>query len=71
LELNGTHQLLVCADDFSMLSENISTIKRNTESLLEASREVGLEVNRKKTKFMVYVCVSLPKFRAKSHVTDR
>jgi hypothetical protein len=46
LKLNGTCQLLVYAgDDVNLLSDNIDTIKKNAETLIDGSKEVGLEVN--------------------------
>jgi hypothetical protein len=56
LKLKGTQKLLAYADDVNMLGENIDTIKKNTEALLDASKGVGLEVNPEKTKYMLMLC---------------
>jgi hypothetical protein len=53
LKLNGTHQLLVYADDVNILGGSLHNIKKNAEDLIIASKEIGLEVNAEKTKYMV------------------
>jgi hypothetical protein len=53
LKLNGTHQLLACADDVNLLGDNIDTVEKNTETIIDASKEVGLEINVEKTKYML------------------
>jgi sorting nexin-29 len=53
LKLNGTHQLLVYADDVNILGGSVHALKKNTETLVFASKEIGLEVNTEKTKYMV------------------
>jgi hypothetical protein len=53
MKLNGTHQLLVCADDVNLLGDDIETIKKNTDTATDAGKEVGLEVNAEKNKYML------------------
>jgi hypothetical protein len=45
LELNGKHQLLVCANDVKILVKNTNTSNKNKVALLEGSKEVDLKVN--------------------------
>jgi hypothetical protein len=55
LKLNGTHQLLVYADDVHILGGSVRTKKKKKKQkfLVVASKETGLEVNADKTKYMV------------------
>jgi len=55
LQLNSKHQLLVYADDVNIMDGSIHTIKKIKEGLLVGSREIGLEVNADKSKYMVNV----------------
>jgi hypothetical protein len=48
LKLNGIHELLVSADEVDLLGDNIDAIKKNRETLIDASKEVGLEVKQRK-----------------------
>jgi hypothetical protein len=47
-----THQLLAYVDDVNLLGDNTDVIKKNTKSI-DSSKEVGLEVNTEKTKYML------------------
>jgi hypothetical protein len=40
---------LVYADDVNLLGDIVNTIGENSETLLEASRDIGLEINAEKT----------------------
>ena len=53
LKLNGTHQLLAYANDVTILGGSVHTVKENAEALAVATKEIGLEVNADKTKYMV------------------
>jgi hypothetical protein len=56
LKLNWTYQLLVNADNVNALSDNIDNIKKNQKTLIDASKEVGVEVNTEGTKYMLLCC---------------
>jgi hypothetical protein len=56
--LKGTHQLLAYTDDVNLLGDNIDTIK-NTETLVHASKEVGLEINVEKTSICCYLATRM------------
>jgi hypothetical protein len=53
LKLNGTLQLLAYTDDVNILGGIVHTVKENTEALVVATKETGLEVNADKTKYIV------------------
>jgi hypothetical protein len=46
-------QLLVYADDVNILGGNVHTVRKNAESTVVASKEIGLEINGEKSKEMV------------------
>jgi hypothetical protein len=50
---DGTHQLLVYADDVNILGGRVHTIQKNTEALVAASNQTEQEVNADKTKYIV------------------
>jgi hypothetical protein len=51
--LRQFNRLSTIKDGVNIVAENIDTIKKNTEALLDASKEFGLEVNPEKTKYML------------------
>jgi hypothetical protein len=56
LKLNGTRQLLVCADDVHLLGDNIDTVKKHAGTLINTSKEVGPEENADKSKYILQSC---------------
>jgi sorting nexin-29 len=69
LILNGTRQLLAYADDVNIVGENIDTLQKNAKALLDASKEVGLEVNSENTKYS-YVSVKVSEGRTVAEHKD-
>jgi hypothetical protein len=56
LELNVKHQLFVYTDDVNLLGDSVNTIKENSETLLQASRDIDLDINAEKTKYVIMSC---------------
>ena len=52
MKLIGTHQLLFYNDELSVLGASIHTIKK-IEASIFIRNEIGLDLNDKKTKYMV------------------
>ena len=52
MKFNGINQRLACANDVNIFYGSVHSIK-TTVSLLISSKEVGIEVNSDKTKYMV------------------
>jgi hypothetical protein len=69
MKLNGTHHLLAYADDVNILGESVHTVRENAEALVVATKEIGLEVNTDKTKY-VHGYVSGSGCRAESRRED-
>ena len=44
---------MVYADDVNLLADNLDTIKKKKQTLIDTSKDVGLEVNTEKTKYML------------------
>jgi hypothetical protein len=61
------HELSAYAGDFNKVGENIDTIQKNTEALLDtSSKEVVVEVNPEKGKYMLSSRVTLSERRKKA-----
>jgi hypothetical protein len=53
VQLKRSHQLQVYADNDNLQGKNIHTVRKNTETLLFACKEVSLEVNAEKAEYMI------------------
>jgi hypothetical protein len=53
LKLNGTHQILVYAEDTDILGGSVQSKKKKADALEVTNTEIGLEVNDDKTKYMI------------------
>jgi hypothetical protein len=69
LTLKGAHHLLAYADEVNLLQDNVDTLNKNRETLIDASKEVGLDINIDKTG---YVSASSPECRSRpGHINSK
>ena len=59
LGLNGVNQLFVYADDMALLGDSEELLISNMDILLKSAKDIGLEVNIDKTKYMITSTESL------------
>ena len=52
LDVNCTRQILAYADDVNLIDDDIRTIERNGDMLLNACKNIGLTVNTGGNKYM-------------------
>lgn len=48
LKVSGTHYLLSCSGEVNLSGDNVNPLKKNSECLINASKEVGLVENTEK-----------------------
>jgi hypothetical protein len=53
MELSGTYQLWFFSDDVNILGGSVHNITKYTKALFVGSKEIGLDVNADKTKYMI------------------
>jgi hypothetical protein len=52
-QIEWTHELLVYFHYANQLEDNTDTVKKNRETLIEASKRDGIEVSAEKIKYML------------------
>jgi len=52
MKLSDLNQILVYADNVVLFRQNMNTVQRNAEIILEGSKEIDLELNIDTTKYM-------------------
>jgi hypothetical protein len=71
MKLNWTYHCLIYADDVNLLGNYINDIKKNTEAVIEASKEVCVEVITEITKLMLMYCLKNTRKNHNVKVTNR